>query len=72
MKSKGITRDAALKEWAKDPLYVAINKFFTTAGSSTYTSSSGSSGSGGSGNSGTNNNKGKNSTNYITLIIAFI
>ena len=60
MKSKGITRDAALKEWAKDPLYVAINKFFTTAGSSTYTSSSGSSGSGGSGNSGTNNNKGKN------------
>jgi len=60
-RSKGITEDAALKEWAKDPLYVAINKFFTTAGSSTYTSSS--SGSGGSGSAGSgsgNNNKGKN------------
>jgi hypothetical protein len=61
MKSKGITRDAALKEWAKDPLYVAINKFFTTAGSSTYTSSSSGSGGSGSGGSGSgNNNKGKN------------
>jgi len=66
MKKDGITKDAALKLWAKDPLAIAINKFFTTAGSSNYTSSSpgsGGSGSGGSGSGGSgsgNNNKGKN------------
>ena len=63
-KKNGTTRAAALKEWEKDPLYIAINKFFTTNSSNAYTSSSGS---GGSGNSGAKNNKnGKNNKNNKT------
>ena len=67
MKVRKLTQAQAEEEWKKDPLYVGLNRIFTTGGAS-YSGSSGSGGSsGGSGSGGSSggsygggNNKNKN------------